>query len=116
MFEKLQAESLLPETDISILKIVDESKEKHLSNQVVVDSATPLDPVTKNDVRFKVTGKQISTKDGKPVNEQHFELTVTCELTPEMDGFPRAVDVVMVSPAPVKATAKKPVTKKRRRS
>src|SRR5262249_53606992 len=29
LFEKLQGQSLLPETDISILKIVDESKAKH---------------------------------------------------------------------------------------
>jgi hypothetical protein len=116
MFEKLQSQSLLPETDISILKIVDESKTKHLSNQVTVDSATPIDPITKNDVRFKVDGKITDLKDGKPVKDQHFECIVTCELTPEMSGYPRAVDVVMVSPAPVKATDKKPAPKKRRKS
>lgn len=116
MFEKLQSQSLLPETDISILKIVDESKAKHLSNQVTVDSATPIDPVTNNDVRFKIDGKTTDLKDGKPVKDQHFECIVTCELTPEMSGYPRAIDVVMVSGAPVKATDKKPAPKKKRKS
>lgn len=93
LVEKLQQQKLLPETDISILKIVDEAKMHHSSNKVQVESVSPLDPATKPEIRFRVTGKDTSEVNGKDAADRPFEFLVTCQLTKEMDGFPRITDL-----------------------
>ncbi len=93
LFEKLQGKNMLPETDISILKIVTEQKKKNATNKVVVDQVKPIDPVAQSSVRFNITGKDINEIGGKPADTKDFQYVVTCKLTKEMDGFPRITDL-----------------------
>jgi hypothetical protein len=110
--DKLQAAGEIPDTELDVLKIIDENQNNHHSNKVQVDLVRPLGPVDKNQVPFKVTGKNISLINGKPGDDKVFSITVVCELTPEMGGYPRAVEVTglpsakAVSPIPNKASNK----------
>jgi len=89
LVDKLVQQKLLPETDLSVLKLKDEAQENHTSNQVVVNSTAPVDAPTQPEVKFKVAGKEITQKAGAQENTRDFEYFVTCKLTPAMDGFPR---------------------------
>jgi len=90
---KLQANGEIPDTELDVLKIIDENQIKHRSNKVEIDLVRALGPVDKSLVPFKVTGKNISLTNGKPDNDKVFSITVICELTPEMGGYPRCVEV-----------------------
>ncbi len=90
---KLQAAGEIPDSELDVLKIIDENQNKHQSNKVEVQIARPLGPVENNTVPFKVTGKNISLVNGKENDYKAFSITVTCELTPEMGGYPRAIEV-----------------------
>lgn len=114
-FEKLQNQHLLPETDLSILKIMQEAKAKHTSNEVVVSTVRPMDPLSKPTVRFKVIGKQIMKQDGKPIGDQVFQFTVTCRLTDPQTGNPQITDLVSDTPTvTAQADTKVPPRKKHR--
>lgn len=91
--EKLQKLKIIPETDIGILKLIDESQKKHTSNEVVVAVVRPLGPPERDSVPFKVTGRDILHTAGKPDDFRTFTYTMTCDLTPEMAGYPRITDI-----------------------
>ena len=93
LVERLQNQKLLPETDISVLKIVDESKASHKSNTVTIASVTPQSPVMQPEVRFHVLGNTTDQTDGKPGATHPFDFDATCQLTEAMDGFPRLTDL-----------------------
>ena len=118
---KLQAAGEIPDTELDVLKIIDENQNNHHSNKVEVDLVRPLGPVDKNQVPFKVTGKNISLINGKPADDKVFSITVTCELTPEMGGYPRCIEVSglpstkAVSSVPPKNSAVVPTKHKRHR-
>ncbi len=118
---KLQAAGQIPDTELDVLKIIDDSQTKHLSNKVDVDSVHPTGPVDKNEIPFKVVGKTITLLNGQPADSKVFNLTVVCELTPEMGGYPRctAIDGLPVShpnekPTPKTSTNSSSSTKHRR--
>lgn len=92
--EKLQSEHMIPETDISVLKLIDEAQKKHTSNEVVVAVARAISPADKDSVQYRVTGREILKTTGKPDDFRTFQYTITCYLTPEMGGYPRITDVV----------------------
>lgn len=102
---KLQASKDLPETEIDILKIIDENQRKHQSNKVEVDIVRPLGPIEKDAVPMKVTGKDIVLIDGKQQDDKVISVVVTCDLTDEMGGYPRATDVQVLGPAKPPAAA-----------
>jgi hypothetical protein len=117
---KLQASKDLPETEIDVLKIIDENQRKKASNKVEVDIVRPLGPIEKDEVQMKVTGKDIAMSDGKPGDDKVISVIVTCQLTPEMSGYPRATDLTVLASAKPAApsAAKAPAgggSKKRRR-
>lgn len=91
---KLQAAGEIPDTELDVLKIIDENQTKHLSNKVEVDSVQATGPIDKNQIPFKVAGKNIVLLNGQPADSKPFNLTVVCELTPEMGGYPRCIEVV----------------------
>jgi hypothetical protein len=97
LVDKLVQQKLLPETDLSVLKIKDEAQQSHTTNQVVVSSAAPVDSTNQPEIRFKVAGKEISQKGGATTNSRDFEYFVTCKLTPEMAGFPRITALAPVT-------------------
>lgn len=116
IFEKLQSEHLLPETDISILRLKQDAASKHTSNSIVVSTVRALDPLTKQLVRFKVIGKQIMKQDGKPIGDSVFQYTITCKIADPSTGDPLITDLVSDTPtATAQADNKAPVHKKRRR-
>jgi len=93
LVERLQNQKLIPETDISVLKIVDESKASHSSNTVTVASVTPVSPIMQPEVRFHVVGSTTDQTNGKPGATHPFDFNATCQLTEAMDGFPRLTDL-----------------------
>ncbi len=96
---KLQAAGQIPDTELDVLKIIDDNQTKHLSNKVDIDSVHPTGPVDKKEIPFKVVGKTVTLLNGQPADSKVFNLTVVCELTPEMGGYPRctAIDGLPVS-------------------
>jgi hypothetical protein len=106
LVERLQNERILPETDLSILKIKDDALKNHATNQVVLNEVQPLDPASKPDVRFRVTGKDVAQIDGKPHGEKPFDYIATCRLTDDMDGFPRITELVGAAPRPAESEAR----------
>jgi hypothetical protein len=111
LVERLQNDKVLPETDLSILKIKDDALKNHATNQIVLDQVQPLDPLSKPDVRFRVVGKDVAQVDGKPNGEKPFDYIATCRLTDDMDGFPRITEFVGASPKPAESEAR-PVKKR----
>lgn len=117
---KLQAEGKIPDTELDVLKIIDDNQNAHVSNKVDVDSVHPTGPVEKNLIPFKVVGKTTTLLNGQPSDSKPFNLTVVCELTPEMGGYPRCTEIdglpggkQAAKPA-AKPLAAAPVGKKRR--
>ncbi|CAN5145074.1 hypothetical protein BH10CYA1_BH10CYA1_38350 [soil metagenome] len=108
---KLQASGQIPDTELDVLKIIDDNQTKHLSNKVDIDSVHPTGPVDKNQIPFKVVGKTVTLLNGQPADSKVFNLTVVCELTPQMGGYPRctAIDGLPVS-VPNKPATKTPAT------
>ena len=90
---KLQASGQIPDTELDVLKIIDENQTKHLSNKVDVDSVHPTGPVEKDEIPFKVVGKTITLLNGQPADSKVFNLTVVCQLTPAMGGYPRCTAI-----------------------
>jgi len=107
---KLQAAGQIPDTELDVLKIIDDNQTKHLSNKVDVDSVHPTGPVEKSTIPFKVVGKTTTLLNGQPADSKVFSLTVICELTPQMGGYPRCTGIEgLPSEKPTgKQTAKSP--------
>ena len=90
---KLQSEGKIPDTELDVLKIIDDNQTKHISNKVDVDSVHPTGPVEQNSIPFKVVGKTTTLTNGQPTDSKVFNLPVICELTPEMGGYPRCTEI-----------------------
>lgn len=90
---KLQANGEIPDTEIDVLKIIDLNQNAHVSNKVEIQSVTALGPTEKNDVPYKVVGKEITLKNNQPTAEKPFTLTLVLEMTPEMGGYPRCIEL-----------------------
>ena len=91
--DKLQSQKLMPDTEISILKIVQTAQKNHTTNEVKIDAVTPMAPVEKALIPMKVTGTVVNKVDGKPAGETPFSMTVVCRLTPDMSNYPQAMEV-----------------------
>jgi len=91
--DKLQSQKLMPDTEISILKIVQLAQKNHTTNEVKIEKVTAMAPIEKPLVPMKVTGTVVNMVDGKPSGETPFSMTVVCRLTPEMSNYPQVMDV-----------------------
>ncbi|RTL35258.1 MAG: hypothetical protein EKK48_29275 [Candidatus Melainabacteria bacterium] len=118
---KLQAEGKIPDTELDVLKIIDDNQNAHITNKVDVDSVHPTGPVDQNLIPFKVVAKTTTLQNGQPTDSKVFNLTVVCQLTPEMGGYPRCteIDGLPGGKEPAKATGKSssntPISKRKRR-
>lgn len=90
---KLESQNQLPDSPIEIAQVISRAQAKHNSNTITISSTTPLDPITKDVVRFKINGKDTRLVDGHPQDDRPFEVTITAKLTPEMDGYARVLDI-----------------------
>lgn len=107
---KLQSAREIPETELDVLKIIDDNQNQHRTNKVKVESVSPLGPVEKDPVSLKVSGRDTPIVNGKNGADKPFSIVVTCQLSDEMGGYPRVVDVTgLTSTKP--ANAEKPAVK-----
>lgn len=113
--EKLQQQHLLPETDISVLKIKSEAESKNSSNEVVIDSVKPVGDTDKPEVRFQINGKDNLTINKKPAGTKPIDVFATVLLTPQMDGFPRITELTVPGTATKSAEADAVQPKKKRK-
>jgi len=107
--QKLENNKTIPDSPITVLKETEEWRAAHKTNKVEVTSVTPLVPVEAKDVKFRVSGTDHDLVSGKEVGSKPFLIEMTVELTPEMDGFPRVMDLQVLSKTTSIADAK-PVT------
>jgi hypothetical protein len=117
VFEKLQADGVLPKTELGILKIIDEAQDSHSTNEVDVKSVKPLGPVEKDVVSFAVEGVEKDKQEGKPDQDKPFSCTVTTKLTEQSEGWPQVVEVTGLAPRakPLTKVEEKPNVKKKKR-
>ncbi len=91
--EKLQSRKILPDSTIDVLKAIDDAQIAHLSNEVQILNVRALTPLEKDQVTFRVTGKEIFKVSGKQKDMRPFSLELICRLTSEMDNMPTLIDV-----------------------
>ncbi len=117
VFERLQNEGVLPMTDLSVLKIIDEAQDHHTTNMVKVVSVKPLGPVERDVVPFQVAGQVIDKQEGKADRVTPFNCKITCRLDESTGGWPQAVEVSGLEPhaKSLAAEEKKPPVKRKRR-
>ncbi len=119
--EKLENSKVLPDSPITVMREKSEAQSAHKSNQVEVQIVRALTPVEKDQVTYKITGTDTTLISGKKADDHTFSFTMTCELTPDMGGYPRVVDVDGLGPktadasSTAKSSALAPVKKHRRR-
>jgi hypothetical protein len=108
--QKLEDNKTIPDSPITVLKWTEEWKTGHKANKVEVTSVTPLGPVDAKDVKFRVNGIDHDLVSSKEVGSKPFLIEMTCELTPDMDGFPRVLELQVLSKPTSIADAAKPIT------
>ena len=91
--DKLQAQKVLPDSTIDVLRDISDAEVLHRTNVIDVSSVKAITPVDKDTVTFQVTGKE-TVKIGGKVSEVHpFSMQMTCLLTNEMDIYPQLKDL-----------------------
>ena len=95
--EKLQARKILPDSTIDVLKAIDDAQIAQLSNEVQILNVRAITPLEKDQVTFRVTGKEIFKISGKQKDSKPFSLDLVCRLTSGMDNIPTLVDVGIMS-------------------
>ncbi len=118
---KLQARKILPDSNIDVLRAIDDAEVAKTTNEVQILSVRPLTPVEKDPVKYRVTGKEIFKVAGKQVDMRPFSLELTIRLTPQMDGEPALLEVggmsastVFSKPAQNKSAEKNKKTSRKR--
>jgi hypothetical protein len=90
---KLSKLEVIPNAGLDVVKEKSLAEDEKRMNVVEVTSATASVPIDKTTTPFKVSGKNIIKVQGKPDKVIPFSLTMTLKLTPEMQGYPRVIDV-----------------------
>lgn len=85
--DKLQAAKILPDSSIDVLKTISDAEVTKKVNEIVVTSVKPTTALDKDDVTLSVTGTETVKVNGKVTTTRPFALTMTCRMTPEMDGY-----------------------------
>jgi hypothetical protein len=118
LVSKLQSEKIIPETVLNVRLIMEDAQKNHSSNQIVISNTKPLDDPKQQEVSFQVTGKDVRQLNGKPTGEKPFEYTVTCKLTPAMNGLARVTNLVIpgATTKTAEADAQPSLKKRHRRS
>jgi hypothetical protein len=91
--QKLEDTKVIPDSPITVLREKDIWTKGHKSNRIDVGIVRALTPIEAKDVTFKVSGKDWDLVDGKQTDFHAFQFTMTTELTPDMDGLPRVLEI-----------------------
>ncbi|MBX9940886.1 MAG: hypothetical protein K2Y32_16615 [Candidatus Obscuribacterales bacterium] len=89
----LQAQKVIPDTAIDVLKLISDSEVSKQVNVVEVTAVKPVSSLDKDDVQVLVTGKEVIKEQGKVVGTQPFSMTMTCRISPEAEGFTQLIDL-----------------------
>ncbi len=90
---KLSKLEVIPNAGLDVVKEKSLAEDEKRMNVVEVTDAIASVPIDKTTTPFKVSGKNIIKVQGKPDKVIPFSLTMTLKLTPEMQGYPRVIDV-----------------------
>lgn len=114
VFEKMQSEDVLPETELGVLKIIQEAQEGETTNVVDVTSIKPIGDLDKDVVPFQLSGVETAKAKGKPDQKRNFSCTISCRL---IEGYGQAVEVTGLGAPQVKPQpkAEEPAKSKRKR-
>ena len=118
LVQKLEGTKIIPDSPITLMRETEQWKTDHRSNKVQVKVA-PVTPVDKDRVTYKITGTDSTLINGKEVDARPVDFSITCNLTNEMDGYPRVVELTGLDKANktsgTKGTSSSAASKKRRR-
>jgi hypothetical protein len=115
LIDKLENTNIIPDSPITLLRETEQWKTDHRSNKVQL-SVQPMTPVDKDQVTYKITGTDSTLVNGKKVEDKPVDFSIVCMLTPDMDDFPRVVDVTGLDKSKsASSTNTSAPTKKRRR-
>jgi hypothetical protein len=102
--QKLEDTKVIPDSPITILRYKDIWTKAHKTNRVDVASIRATTPIEAKDVTFKVIGKDWDLVDGKETDFHPFQFDMVVELTPDMDGLPRVLDLQVLTAGGNKTT------------
>jgi hypothetical protein len=91
--QKLMQRNLLPETGLSVVRIIQDQQSSKSSNLVSVSKVKPLGAITKPLVPVRVTATQIVTRAGKQMSKRPLDLTLKIMIPNDPDISPQVVDV-----------------------
>jgi hypothetical protein len=91
--DKLQAQKVLPDSTIDVLRDISDAEVLHRTNSIEVTAVKAITPVDKDTVTFQVTGKETVKVSGKVSEVRPFSMQVTCLLTNDMDIYPLLKDL-----------------------
>jgi hypothetical protein len=116
LLEKLEGTKVIPDSPITLMRETEQWKTDHRSNKIQV-SVQPMTPVDKDQVTYKITGTDSTLIDGRKIDDRPIDFSIVCMLTPDMDGFPRVVDLTGLEKTKdgTAASATTPTKKRRRR-
>ncbi len=102
--QKLEDTKVIPDSPITVLRYKDLWTKAHKTNRVDVGIIRAVTPIEAKDVTFKVTGKDWDLVDGKEADFHPFQFDMVVELTPDMDGLPRVLDLQVLNAGGSKTT------------
>ena len=91
--QKLEDTKVIPDSPITVLREKADWTAGHKSNRVDVGIVRATTPIEAKDVTFRISGKDWDLVDGKQTDFHPFQFDLTCELTPEMDGLARVLEI-----------------------
>lgn len=91
--DKLQASKILPDSSIDVLKTISDQEVAKRLNEITVTSVKPISALEKDDVTLTVNGSETVKVNGKVISTKPFTMTMTCRMTPEMDGYGQLLEL-----------------------
>jgi hypothetical protein len=91
--QKLEDTHVIPDSPITVLKDKADWTAANKSNRVDVGIVRALTPIEQKDVTFRISGKDWDLVNGKQTDFHAFQFDMVVELTPDMDGMARVLDV-----------------------
>jgi hypothetical protein len=102
--QKLEDTKVIPDSPITVLREKADWVKGHKSNRVDVGIIRALTPIEAKDVTFRVSGKDWDLVDGKQTDFHTFQFDMVAELTPDMDGLARVLEIQGLGKTPIGAS------------
>jgi hypothetical protein len=91
--QKLMRRNLLPETGLSVVKIIQDQQSSKTSNSVSVSKIKPLGAITRPVIPVQVISTQTAIRAGKELSKRRLDLNLKIMLPSDPDSNPQVVDV-----------------------